>query len=75
MYLNPGHTTLNFQAELIVYRKADIVKDPMKSISFVPKNDIHRMGGVGHEIHRVGWVGHEIHRGVMKYTGWGVGES
>ena len=47
LYLNPGHTTLNFQAELIVYRKADIVKDPMKSISFVPKNDIHRVGGVG----------------------------
>ena len=43
---------------LIVYREGDIVKQPMKKGSFVPKN----VPGVGWG--GVGWVGHE---GV----GWG----
>ena len=45
---------------LIVYQKGDIVKDPMKSISFVPKivpgvgwGGV-GWGGVGHV--EVGWV-------------------
>ena len=43
---------------LVVYREGDIVKQPMKKGSFVPKN----VPGVGWG--GVGWVGHEA-------VGWG----
>ena len=39
--------TNRFTFHIIVYQKGDIVKDPMKSISFVPKT----IPGVG-----VGWM-------------------
>ena len=42
---------------LIVYRKGDIVKQPMKKGSFVSKNVPGGWGGVGHE--GVEWVVHE----------------
>ena len=41
---------------VIVCQKGDTVKDPMKSMSLVPKN-VPGWGGVGDEIHKVWWVG------------------
>ena len=48
-----------FGVPFIVYQKGDMVKDPMKSISFVPKN-VPGWGGVEWgccKIQRVGWGG------------------
>ena len=53
------HTCYIFQVCFIVYREGDIVKQPMKKGSFVPKNVPGvGWGGVGHV--GVGWggVGH-----------------
>ena len=47
-----------FASILFVYREGDIVKQPMKKGSFVPKN-VPGVGWVGHEGVGVGWVGHE----------------
>ena len=64
--------------QIIVYRKGDIVKQPMTEGSFVPKNVPGvGWGGVGHEgvgcsgveWGRVGGVGHEGVGWVMQ--GWG----
>ena len=59
---------------LIVYREGDIVKQPMKKGSFVPKN-VPRVGwgGVCHV--GVGWggVGHARGWGVSCRVGWGGG--
>ena len=52
----PRYPFVNFQNPMIVYRKGDIVKQPMKKGSFVPKNVPGvGWGGVGHV--GVGWDG------------------
>ena len=50
-----AYITLEAERMLIVYRKGDLVKDPMKSRDVVPKMF---WAGLGHKIHRVGvgWV-------------------
>ena len=61
---NPSQFLLQprqYKAMIFVYRKGDIVKQPMKKGSFVPKN-VPGVGWVGHE--GVGWMGHEA-------VGWG----
>ena len=62
---------LNFSTiKLIVYREGDIVKQPMKKGSFVPKN-VPGVGWGGVGWGRVGWVGHEgVGWGGVGWGGW-----
>ena len=62
--LNVGQHDRNY---IFVYRKGDIVKQPMKKDSFVPK-DVPGVGGWG----GVGWVCHVGWGGVGHVgVGWG----
>ena len=65
LYVQVWHTVypLHYSC-LIVYREGDIVKQPMKKGSFVPKKCTRGGGGVGHV--GVGWGG------VGHAGGWGV---